>query len=152
MLSIVCKEIKNWFDKARYFGMFDIKDGTISSRNDGDMGLHDGQYFRIVGSVFNDGVYQYPTDNLKEESFNGAVWLMAIPQDFLDLVTEITDWQAKYGGIDSEAMSPFNSESFGGYSYNKSGGGASDGSSGNAGTWQGAFATRLNLWRKIREV
>lgn len=148
MLSELCREIKNWFDKSRYFGDFVISGGSIISRNDGTMGLQDGQYFRIIGSVFNDGVYQYPTTDLHDESFEGAVWALAIPKEVIDLSNEIDAWKDKYGGIDSQAMSPYQSESFGGYSYSKGGGGASDGSS-LAGTWQGAFASRLNKWRKI---
>lgn len=148
MLSELCHELNNWFDRSRYFGKFEISDGIIS-KSEGRMKLQNGQYFRIIGSVFNDGVHKYPADDLIDENFEGAIWAMAIPQEFLLLAKDIDDWQKKYGGIDSEAMSPFASESFGGYSYSKSGGGASDGSS-NAGTWQGVFASRLNKWRKIR--
>jgi hypothetical protein len=83
---------------------------------------------------------------LKDEVFEGSLWLMAIPQAFLDLVEEIDAWQKKNGAVDSAAMSPFNSESFGGYSYSK-GVGSSGG--GLATTWQAAYAARLNAWRKI---
>jgi len=148
MLSEVCREIKNWFEQAKYFGDFVIADGAIVSRNDGTMGLQDGQYFRIVGSVFNDGVYQYPTTDLHDEIFNGAVWALAIPKEVITLSDDIDAWVAKYGGVDSVNMSPFNSESFGGYSYSKSGGGSSAGGD-NSGTWQNVFSSHLNKWRKI---
>ena len=143
MLSELCRELKNWFEKDKLFGEFTISGGTITIPE-----LQTGQYFRIVGSVFNDGVYSYPASNLTDEVFDGAIWLMAVPKEVIILSQEIDDWNQMYGGIDSEAMSPFASESFGGYSYSKSGGGASDGA-GNAGTWRGAFASRLNMWRKI---
>jgi len=107
--------------------------------------LQDGQYFRIVGSVFNDGVYQYPATGLTDETFDGAIWAMAIPSEVIALASDIEAWKEKYQSIDSPAMSPYNSESFGGYSYSKSSGGSDDLS----GTWQGAFADRLNHWRKI---
>lgn len=149
MLSEICHEIKNWFDVARFYGRFVISNGTIISQNDGDMGLLDGQYFRVIGSIFNDGVYQYPTTDLIDEEFEGAVWALAIPKEVIALAADIKAWQDKYGDINSEAMSPFSSESFGGYSYSKNGGGAADGSS-NAGSWQGVFKSRLNRWRKIR--
>jgi hypothetical protein len=68
---------------------------------------------------------------------------MAIPKDFLALAKEIEDWQAKYGDV---LNSPYTSESFGGYSYSK----ASGKNGGGAVTWQDAFATRLNLYRRIR--
>ena len=149
MLSELCHELNNWFDRSRYLGDFIIQNGEIISRNDGSMGLQNGQYFRIIGSIFNDGVHQYPATDLHDEEFEGAVWGMAVPQEVIALAEDIAAWQDKYGGVDSEAMSPYQSESFGGYSYSKSGGGASDGTS-NAGTWQGTFTARLNKWRKIR--
>lgn len=148
MLTEICHEIRNWFDRdlQKYFGKISIQNGTIVAP---EISLKNGQYFRIVGSVFNDGVHMYPYDDtLSDEDFEGAVWAMAIPPDIISLANDIKDWQAKYGGVDGTLMSPYTSESFGGYSYSKSGGGSSDGSS-LAGTWQGAFASRLNRWRKI---
>lgn len=152
MLNEVCLEIRNFFDKnqPKIFGDIIISGGAITNA-DFLSDIQENQYFRIVGSVFNDGVYQY-TDKLEltDEVFNGAIWLMAVPKDFLTLVAEIADWQTKNGGVDSQAMSPFTSESFGGYSYSKSAGSSS--SNGNAGTWQAAYATRLNAYRRIRII
>jgi hypothetical protein len=145
MLTELCKEIKNWFDKERYFGTFVVEDGVLT----GNFSLQEGQYFRIVGSVFNDGVYQYPATELVDETFDGAIWAMAVPSEVIALAKEIKEWADKYLGVDSAAMSPFNSESFGGYSYSKSGGSSSSGNVDLSGTWQGAFADRLNHWRKI---
>lgn len=145
MLTELCKEINNWFDKKRYFGTFAVEDGVLT----GSFSLQEGQYFRIVGSVFNDGVYQYPATELVDETFDGAIWAMAVPSEVIALAKEIKEWADKYLGVDSAAMSPFNSESFGGYSYSKSGGSSSSGNVDLSGTWQGAFADRLNHWRKI---
>lgn len=103
------------------------------------------QYFRIIGSVFNDGVYKY-TDELvlNDEIFVGSVWLMAIPKEVVDLASEISAWIEK----NSDAItSPYQSESFGGYSYTKASAGSNSNSSGP--TWQSIFASRLNMWRKI---
>lgn len=154
MIEAICRELNNWFDRNsdgsdnRYFGTFAIEDGIIDlSETD----IKDGQYFRIIGSTFNDGVHQFPATDLQDETFDGAVWLMAIPKAVLDLATEIEAWEAKYGGVDSPSMSPFNSESFGGYSYSKSSRSGS-GVDESAGTWQGKFASRLNKWRKIRAI
>ena len=145
MLTVLCKEINNWFEQRKYFGEFVVEDGHLT----GDFSLQDGQYFRIVGSVFNDGVYQYPATGLTDETFDEAIWAMAIPSEVIALASEIEAWKNKYQSIDSPAMSPYNSESFGGYSYSKSGGGSTSGSVDLSGTWQGAFADRLNHWRKI---
>ena len=138
MLSEICREIKNWFEQSKYIADdITIENGSIVN----DLKLQDGQYFRIVGSVFNDGIYQYPATNLHDETFDGAIWFLAIPQEIIDLSAEVDEWKEKYATIDSVNMSPYNSESFGGYSYSKNG---SD-----VGTWQSVFASRLNAWRKI---
>lgn len=141
MLTELCQELRNWFERERHSGTFTIEDGNLSV----DF-LRDGQYFRICGSVFSDGVHQYPATELPSETFTGAVWALAIPAPVLRLSDEIDAWREKYEAVDSAAMSPFNSESFGGYSYSKSGTGAS-GTSG--ATWQTVFAARLNAWRKL---
>lgn len=126
-----------------FFDTFTIEDGTLTLDE-----LQDDQYFRIVGSVFNDGVYQYPATELKDETFEGAVWAMAIPAEVIALSTEIDEWKTKYAGVDSTNMSPYQSESFGGYSYSKGSGGSSIG--GNAdNTWQGVFKSELDNWRKV---
>ena len=145
MLAEICHEINNWFVHTSYTDTFTISDGSIELSD-----MVEGQYFRIIGSIFNDGVYQYPASNLTDETFDGAIWGLAIPKDFLDLVAEIETWQAKYGAIDSVAMSPYTSESFGGYSYSKNVG-SSDGAS-SSGTWQSTFASRLNKYRRIRGI
>ena len=148
MLTELFQELRNWFDVARYYGRFEIKDNEVISYNDDDI-LQYGQYFRIIGSIFNDGVYKYG-DELKDEVFEGSVWPMAVPPSVIELAEEIQDWCDKYGGTDSAAMSPYQSESFGGYSYSKASGGSSaDGSSGSTANWKTVYADRLSRWRKI---
>lgn len=147
MLTELCKELNNWFDKERIFGTFTIENGAITGVSEK---IQTGQYFRIVGSVFNDGVYEYPVSNLHDEVFEGAVWTMAVPPSVVDLSEKIADWISNYGGVDSAAMSPYQSESFGGYAYTKKSGSSSNGSADISTTWKGAFASELNHWRKIR--
>ncbi len=96
----------------------------------------------------NDGVYQYPVTTLTDETFNGAIWGMSLPKAFIALLNDIEAWKTKYASADSAAMSPFNSESFGGYSYSKSSG-AGDTNKDKSGTWQGVFGARLAPWRKM---
>ena len=102
--------------------------------------MQEGQYFRIIGSVFNDGVHQYPASDLTDEVFNGAIWAMAVPPSVIDLSAEIEE----YNKSDSGKSSPYTSESFGGYSYTK----ATDANGAPIG-WQKAFASRLSKWRKL---
>ena len=152
ILTEICQHLRNWFDRnqKKYQGKIEISNGEISVA-DSSFVLQDGQYYRIIGSLFNDGVHCYHSDTLTDENeFDGAVWSMAIPPAVVELAADIEAWQTKYGNVDSNSMSPFNSESFGGYSYSKSSGGGSSNSSGSGNnTWQGVFAKRLNAWRKI---
>lgn len=148
MLTELCQELHNWFDLERHTGTFEIVGGVITAPF-----LVDGQYYRILGSVFNDGVHQYGHEaegELKDESFDGAVWALGIPKAVIKLAEDIAEWQNKYGTVDSAAMSPYTSESFGGYTYSKGGGSASSGSGSGGGTdWRSVFASRLNMWRKL---
>lgn len=144
VLTEMCEYLNNYFLEKKITGTFTIENGILTV---GD--LKEGQYFRIQGSTFNDGVHKYPITNdnkLIDESFNGTIWAMAVPQTVIALVADIKAWQAQYGAPTSAALSPFNSESFSGYSYSKGG----SGSSGGAMTWQDAFAGRLNKYRKLR--
>ena len=140
MLTELCAELRNYFEvpNGRHFGNFEISGGSIAPLDF----LREGQYFRIVGSVFNDGVYQYPATSLTDEVFEGTVWAMAVPSDVITLAGEIGEWETKYGAA---AASPFTAESFGGYSYTKSGGA----SAASAVSWQTQFKARLNRWRKL---
>ena len=138
MLTELCAELRNYFEvpNGRHFGKFTISGGSIAPLDF----LQEGQYFRIVGSVFNDGVYQYPAAYLMDEVFNGAVWAMALPPSIIALAAEIK----AYNDSDAGKVSPYTSESFGGYSYTK----ATDANGAPIG-WQKAFASRLNKWRKL---
>ena len=138
MLTEICAELRNYFEvpNGRHFGTFTISGGSIAPLDF----LQEGQYFRIVGSVFNDGVYQYPATSLTDEVFEGAVWAMRLPPAVIALAAEIK----AYNDSDAGKPSPFTSESFCGYSYTK----ATD-SNGAPISWQKAFASRLNKWRKL---
>jgi len=149
MLNELCKELNNWFEKLVIVGDIRIADGKIKNPKFLSV-IQENQYFRIIGSVFNDGVYQYTDElNLVDEEYHGGLWTMAIPKDVIDLATDIKNWCDKYAGVDSVAMSPFNSESFGGYSYSKSTGGSSSGGVDAPSSWQSVFANRLKHWRKL---
>ena len=139
MLEQVLMHLKNWFlvPGGIHSGTFTIKDGGVTLPF-----LADGQYFRICGSVFNDGLHQYNVLDLVDETFNGTIWALAIPKAVIELADEIGKWQEKNG---EAASSPFSSESFGGYSYSK----ATDAETGGAVTWQSAFKQQLSAWRKI---
>ena len=139
MLEEVLKHLKNWFvvPNGIHFGKFEIKGGALALPF-----LLNGQYYRIVGSVFNDGLHKNGEGELQDEAFDGAIWALAIPKAVEKLAEEINEWENKNGAV---ANGPYQSESYGGYTYSK----ATDSSSGGAVTWQSAFRPRLNKWRKI---
>ena len=139
MLEQILRYLKNYFIVEVWTGTFVIESGSI----DVDF-LKEGQYFRICGSIFNDGVYRYPAEDLKDEVFDGEVWALAVPNEIISISEEA---EVVYQKNKDVFDSPFNSESFGGYSYTK--GGNSSGASGRAAAIRG-FADQLDSWRKIR--
>ena len=79
MLTELCQEIRNWFVRStedQHIGTFRITGGAIAAPF-----LVSGQYYRIIGSIFNDGIHQYGSEDdgeLIDESWTGAVWALAI--------------------------------------------------------------------------
>lgn len=133
MLETVLMYLNNWFVVGRYDDTYTIEDGGITLPF-----LVNGQYFRICGSVFNDGLHQYPAENLTDEVFDGTMWALAIPKALLSTAEEITAWTAKNGD-----GGPYTSESFGGYSYSKA-----TNSKGLAVGWRDVFSAQLAPWKK----
>ena len=136
MLTEICAELRNWFvvPNGVHIQTYTISGGRIAPLDF----LQDGQYFRIIGSVFNDGVHQYPAFDLTDEVFHGAVWAMSLPTDLIALSDKIQNY------LEKNPDSGFSSESFGGYSYTRAT--ASDGS---VATWKDVFRKDLNRYRKL---
>lgn len=132
MIDEICASLHNYFAMDIVPGEYTVNDGEITLPF-----LAAGQFFRVVGSVFCDGVYRYGDALPADETFDGAIWAMAIPPTLEELAAEIEEWKQKNAEV---INSPYQSESFGGYSYTK----GSDSAS-----WQGVFAKRLNRWRKL---
>lgn len=146
MLQNVCEHIHNYFIKDSYDGVYEIADNMIS------LPLIDGQRFLIMGSVLNDGLYTYhdagikndddtKVAGLRDETFKGTICGLAIPPMLSSLSLEIADWVRD----NAETLaSPYQSESWGGYSYQKG-----SGESGNQISWGDIFRDRLNAYRKV---
>lgn len=142
MLEKILDHIHNYFIKEVHSGDFRI----VSGKLDVDF-LLDGQYFKVVGSALNDGVYKYDDQlSMNDENFNGEVWAMAVPRAVIALALEIEEWVGKFGAA---ASSPFQSESFGGYSYTKGNAGRSADGGYGSGSWEDVFRSQLNAYRKI---
>lgn len=200
-LTDICEELNNWFDtkedgtKDRYFGTFTVSNGAVDFT---DIEVKPGQYFRIIGSLYNDGVWQVPfpqaeepveeepttttptTDNtddtqntdsesdtgdtepaetttpveeepeeeepvLIDEVFDGAIWLMRVPSQVMKLLDKINVWNDKYGPV---VETPYNSETFGGYSYYK----GYKNTASSITSWTGQFAGQLKKYRKLKNI
>ena len=134
MIDEICASLHNYFAVDIVPGEYTVNDGEITLPF-----LAAGQFFRVVGSVFCDGVYRCGDKLPADETFDGAIWAMAIPPAFEAVAAEIEEWKQKNAEV---INSPYQSESFGGYSYSK-------GTGSDSVSWQGVFASRLNRWRKI---
>lgn len=141
MLEQVLRYLNNWFlvPDGVHSGTFEIKNGSIALPF-----LSTGQYFRVMGSVFNDGLYCYPAEGLTDEAFDGTIWALAVPKSIVTLSQEMEQWSEKNGAA---SMGPYQSESFGGYSYTRA-----TGANGAAATVFDAYAAQLSPYKKARET
>lgn len=145
-LTDLCRKTRNWFDKKRHFGIFDL---------DSELDFAcEGQFYRLIGDVTADGqclyvdyVCTYTDGNFKVYGaetahgiLNGAIWEMSVPTDFLELYEKMTAWEEKNADI---LNSPFQSESFGGYSYSRA-----SGKNGSLTVWDN-FADEIARYQKL---
>lgn len=142
-LSRICARLKNHFLRDKYNGTFTLVSGTAPLT-----ALLDGQFFTIVGSALNDGVFQNTAESLsklKPETFTGHIWTMSVPVDFLELVEDIDKLNAKVEELGLQDKG-YASESFGGYSYSLNG---------SAPAYMQEWAKRINsglsVYQKMRE-
>ena len=153
-ITEVCMECRNFFQPVSkkgdlsfiHSGEFSIENHTVAPLDF----IAVGQYFRIVGSAMNDGVYCNTVEglaDLTDETFTGSIWEMSVPRAFLAVCADIAAWRTVNEAADSANMSPYTSESFAGYSYSK--GSAASAGGGASVTWQAQFKTRLNAWRRL---
>lgn len=137
MLETVLNYLHNWFEirGAMRADTFSIVSGILPL----DF-VADGQYYRIKGSVFNDGLHKHGEESLTDETFAGEVYPLAIPKAVIALCEKIAKWCEDNPHTDKV------SESFGGYSYSKGGTGTQNA---DVGGWQTAFGKELNAWKKV---
>lgn len=133
----IMRQCRNFFPdiENQHSGTFTITDGAI----DLDF-VSDNQLFLIEKSHFNDGVHEYPTESLRDETFEGIITPLCPPADFLDFIREVQEWDE---ATKEKRLSPYQSESFAGYSYTKAT------ANGRTATWKDIFSDRINTWRKV---
>ena len=145
ILEQVLGSIHNWFTRDT----LEVRGCTISEGAlPASVHVPEGAWYRIQGSLLNDGMHLRGDEDegLVDETFDGVITTHDIPRALLAVAEEISQWQAKNG---DKATGPYQSESFGGYSYSL--GGSSSTANGNVPVtgWQAAFAGRLRQWRKL---
>ena len=140
MLEEILRTLNNWFERDSLVGDFEVVGGALLLP---DGFLKDGQYLRVIGSTFNDGLHCWPVSDMVDEEFSGEVQALAIPPAVISLSGEIDRWRAD----NQKALdAPYASESFGGYSYSKEWSSSSqNGSTG----WRAHFRDQLNQWRRL---
>lgn len=142
MLEAVLNSLHNWFiiPGAARCGTFEVASGTL----DADF-LQIDQYYRVEGSVFNDGLHQHPGSDMQDEEFTGVVYPMAVPRAVIELANEIKAW------CESNPETDKISESFDGYSYTRVGNGQNS-SAVSVSRWEAAFAGRMRPWKKVSGI
>lgn len=153
-LELVLNHIHNWFERDRIpVTGCAVTDGALPAPVSSKIPL--GAWYRVEGSYLNDGLHlrldEFPegeSEGLTDETFDGTVTVLAVPHALLLVAERVSDWVAATSEAQSKALSsPYQSESFGGYSYSMRDLGGSAG--GGTGGWQAAFAQDLNPWRKV---
>ena len=145
-LEQVLYHIHNWFSYDELNVRCAISDGQLPV----SVSIPEGAWYRIEGSLLNDGLHRHPAEDLRDETFDGTITICAIPNALLDVVEEIEDWQQAYNAGRKKALeSPYTSESFDGYSYNMRDYTGANTASGGLSGWQAEFASRLRTWRKM---
>ena len=167
-IEALCAETHNYHELERVINDYAIENGNISLPF-----LVDGQFFRIVGSKFNDGVYIYTQDyilrdatwedvlndnkdwsSLTEEEWGNLKHVELIDEEFHGGIWAMRMPRAflslaqeieSYNSSEASKPSPYTSESISGhYSYTKAS--PSDSS------WEKVFASKLKRWRKAANI
>lgn len=147
LIKEVCDYIHNYFIVDTVESNFVIKNHVL--QNNDLLELYENQYFIIEGSIFNDGLYKYTEDvelsDLVDEEFYGTIKELAIPRDVLKIIGDIDAWNTNNADT---LNSPFQSESFGGYSYSKGNSTTANGKN-RSYSWKDVFGSKLYPYRKI---
>lgn len=146
MIEQVLRSLNDFFIRTVVAGSKVETDGITVS--DGTKFVA-GQYILVIGSVLNNGVLKVKTvtgnkiatdETLYPETNAIRVCGMAVPRGLLDIITEITEYNAANPrGISQESLGDYSVT----YSSGASGGGSNDLS------WYGIFKSRLAAYKKV---
>jgi len=157
VLEQVLGHIHNWFGRESFqVSGCEVTGGRLPASVSSRIPL--GAWYRVEGSYLNDGLHlrldEFPegeSEGLVDETFDGTVTVLAVPRPLLRVAGQVADWMSANAEARSKAMSsPYQSESFGGYSYSmRDLGDGSSGYTGGLNGWEAAFASDLNQWRRV---
>ena len=144
MLEQILKEMKNYFYVFKEINNISIIDNKINVKGK----YKEGQYIRIIGSIFNDGIHKIikvdnnviELENLTNEDFKGTICSLAIPNEIILLSKEIEEFNSK----NSNKPSSYQAESFSNYSYAKA-----TNKRGMPVTWIDVYFNRLKPYKKM---
>ena len=139
-IAAVMRHCRNFFEVGYLDGVFCITGNALPDAKDA-------HYVYISGSMYRDGVWEicngYLTgksiEGLEDEEFDGRVWLLAPPIDFLETCKTIAEYEEK------NPVGAMQSESFGEYSYTRQSLSGTNGLTG----WQAAFCGQLAPYRRM---
>lgn len=140
MILNIMREVKRFWEVSSEDGEFVIEDGILTGN---EYMYPVGSYIAITGSLMNNNVYLITDDkitleNTTDEEFEGTIYQLAPPRDFLELVEEIKRFQETQGTPSINI-----SERFGTDSRTKA-----TGKNGAVLTWRDVFQERLRPYRK----
>lgn len=140
-VAAVMRHCRNYFEVGYLDGVFRITGNALSEVP----GAH---WVYISGSLMHDGVWEicdgYLTgrsvEGLHDEEFDGRVWLLSPPVDFLEMCKAVREYDEK------NPVGAYRSETFGDYSYTR---GTENGST----DWRVIFRTQITpYFRMFTEV
>lgn len=137
-VAAVMRQCRNFFATGYIDGTFRITGNALS-------GADGARWVFIRGSMCHDGVWQihdgYLTsrsdEGLFDEEFEGRVWYLDPPEDFLDLCKTIREYEEK------NPVGAYVQERFGEYSYMR------NMRSGQGAGWQSVFGAALSPYRRM---
>lgn len=135
-VAAVMRQINNYFQVGSISGRIAISGNAIVPAPESPWCYVSGSWMHDGAWQVTGGVLQDMDGALPDEEFDGRVWLLKPPPDFLALCEEISRYD------DKNPIGAYQQESFGGYSYVRSQAGGSK-------AWQDVFAGRLAPYRRM---
>ena len=143
MLLDVMRATNNFFAVSKIEADWQIKNNVLDLSEYKDVFLN-GQYLAITNSILNNNIYKltdYKISDLNDEEFRGAIYGLAPPPDFLQLVQEVEEFEKVETSQQNRRIV---SERFENYSWT-----AATDANGQLASWQVVYKDRLRKFRRM---